>query len=147
MAGRRRRRAVTRGAVTEEVEAEQEVEEEAAKSSVAPTPWWRDIGKGETGEDGSSTLFGLPEHEVVQPLAVLYGSQFVLFMGVGALLPALPLYAQSIGLSGSANGVVISAPALAMLLLNLPSGQLADKWGRKRMMIAVRAVCMLNTSA
>ena len=51
------------------------------------------------------------------------------------LLPALPLYAQSIGLSQSANGLVISAPALAMLILNVPTGQMADKYGRKPMMI------------
>ena len=51
------------------------------------------------------------------------------------LLPALPLYAQSIGLSQSANGLVISAPALAMLILNVPTGQMADKYGRKPVMI------------
>ena len=51
------------------------------------------------------------------------------------LLPALPLYAQSIGLSQSANGLVISAPALAMLIINVPTGQMADKYGRKPVMI------------
>ena len=51
-------------------------------------------------------------------------SQFICSWSV--LLPAPPLYAQSIGLSSSANGLVISAPALAMLALNLPFGQAAD---------------------
>jgi MFS family permease len=31
---------------------------------------------------------------------------------------------------------VLSAPALAMLLLNLPAGKLVDSWGRKQMMVA-----------
>jgi MFS family permease len=83
----------------------------------------------------TSTFFGLPREDVAKPLAGLLLSQFILFVGVGVLLPALPLYAQSIGLSQSANGLVISAPALAMLILNVPTGQMADKYGRKPMMI------------
>ena len=79
-------------------------------------------------------MFGLPR-DVAEPLRTLLASQFILFLGVGALLPALPLYAQSIGLSSSANGLVISAPALAMLLLNLPLGQATDRFGRKPLMI------------
>lgn len=93
--------------------------------------------------DDEDLLFGLPKDDVGEPLAILLGSQFVLFIGVGALLPALPLYAQSIGLSGSANGIVLSAPALAMLLLNLPAGKLVDSWGRKQMMMAGMVVIAL----
>ena len=100
-------------------------------------------------DDDAEMLFGLPREAVGEPLAILLASQFVLFIGVGALLPALPLYAQSIGLSGSANGIVLSAPALAMLALNLPAGKLVDSWGRKQMMMAgmfVIAVSDLATS-
>ena len=93
-------------------------------------------------------LFGLPREAVGEPLAILLASQFVLFIGVGALLPALPLYAQSnIGLSGSANGIVLSAPALAMLALNLPAGKLVDSWGRKQMMVAGMFVIALSDLA
>ena len=66
---------------------------------------------------------------------------------MGALLPALPLYAQSIGLSGSASGIVLSAPALAMLALNLPAGKLVDSWGRKQMMVAGMFVIALSDLA
>lgn len=99
-----------------------------------------------TAED-DDLLFGLPKRDVGEPLAILLASQFVLFIGVGALLPALPLYAQSIGLSGGANGIVLSAPALAMLLLNLPAGKLVDSWGRKQMMMAGMAVIALSDLA
>ena len=68
----------------------------------------------------------LPGH----PLALLVGSQFVLFLGVGAVIPVLPLYGQAIGLSAAANGVVVAAPAMALLLGARPSGALADKVGR-----------------
>ena len=69
-------------------------------SSTTPSP---DPNDG----DENDVVFGLPRKAVAEPFGILLGSQFVLFVGVGALLPALPLYAQSIGLSGSANGVVL----------------------------------------
>ena len=103
-------------------------------------------GNGDDDDD-AEMLFGLPREAVGEPLAILLASQFVLFIGVGALLPALPLYAQSIGLSGSANGIVLSAPALAMLALNLPAGKLVDSWGRKQMMVAGMFVIALSDLA
>jgi len=48
--------------------------------------------------------------EVLQPFSLLLLSQFILFLGVGAVIPTIPLYGQSIGLSAASNGVVISAP-------------------------------------
>jgi len=79
--------------------------------------WDGDHDENEDG-DGEEMMFGLPRKRVFEPLSILLSSQLILFVGVGALLPALPLYAQSIGLNGSANGIVLSAPALAMLFLN-----------------------------
>ena len=93
-------------------------------------------------DDDEDTVFGLPR-DTYEPLRTLLASQFVLYLGVGALLPALPLYAQAIGLSSGANGLVISAPAAAMLALNLPLGQAADRYGRKPLMIGGMAVMAL----
>lgn len=95
------------------------------------------------------SVYGIPRDTVLTPLAGLLVSQLVLYIGVGVLLPALPLYAQSIGLSQSANGLVISAPALAMLILNVPTGQMADRYGRKPVMIAglgIMAVADIGTA-
>ena len=44
-------------------------------------------------------------------------AQTLLFVGVGAVIPTVPIYGKSIGLSSSLNGVVISAPAIALTLL------------------------------
>ena len=104
-------------------------------------------GSGGNDGDDEEMLFGLPRERVFKPFAILLSSQFILFIGVGALLPALPLYAQSIGLDGTANGIVLSAPALAMLLLNLPAGRLVDSWGRKQMMMAGMFVIALSDLA
>lgn len=71
-----------------------------------------------------------PLNAVAFPLVVFLLGQLFLFTGVGALIPALPLYGKALGLGDTVTGVVISAPALAMLLLNYVAGRSADA-GRK----------------
>ena len=77
---------------------------------------------------------GIPP-DVLQPFSLLILSQFILFLGVGAVIPAIPLYGQSIGLSSASNGIVISTPAVALLLVSRFSGVFADK-GRKAAMMS-----------
>jgi len=72
--------------------------------------------------------------EVLRPFALLLLSQFILFVGVGAVIPTIPLYGQSIGLSGASNGIVISAPAVALLLISRNAGESADRRRRGVMM-------------
>jgi len=52
-------------------------------------------------------------------------------LGFGAMVPALPLYAKSFGVSASAIGVAVAAYGLARFLAVLPGGQFADRWGRR----------------
>lgn len=52
-------------------------------------------------------------------------------LGFGALLPVLPLYAQSFGVSASAIGMTIAIYGLARFLIAMPCGQMADSWGRR----------------
>lgn len=85
-------------------------------------------------DEDEDSIFGLPKDSVASPLTLLLLSQLVLFIGVGAVIPTIPLYGKEIGLSASANGVVISAPAVALLLLANISGQYADL-GRKKAML------------
>ena len=70
---------------------------------------------------------------------LLLSAQFVLFVGVGAVIPTLPLYGKAIGLSGAANGIVISAPAIALLLGARSAGEFADQ-ARKPAMIGGMAL-------
>eukprot|EP00640_Fibrocapsa_japonica_P001869 CAMPEP_0113942246 /NCGR_PEP_ID=MMETSP1339-20121228/7993_1 /TAXON_ID=94617 /ORGANISM="Fibrocapsa japonica" /LENGTH=452 /DNA_ID=CAMNT_0000946639 /DNA_START=185 /DNA_END=1543 /DNA_ORIENTATION=+ /assembly_acc=CAM_ASM_000762 len=98
-------------------------------------------------EDSKSSILGMPK-ATAQPLSLLLFSQFILFIGVGAVIPTLPLYGKAIGLSSAANGLVISAPALALLLLAQPAGKYADL-ARKPAMIwgmAVIAISDLGTA-
>ena len=52
-------------------------------------------------------------------------------LGFGAMVPSLPLYAQTFGVSGAAIGLAIGVYGLARFVLAIPSGQISDKWGRK----------------
>ncbi len=52
-------------------------------------------------------------------------------LGFGALLPVLPLYAQSFGVSASAIGMTIAVYGLARFLMAIPCGRLADHLGRR----------------
>ena len=75
-----------------------------------------------------STIAGVEiPKATAQSLAILLFAQFILFIGVGAVIPTIPLYGKAIGLSSAMNGVVISAPALALLVLAKPAGEYADK--------------------
>ena len=52
-------------------------------------------------------------------------------LGFGAMVPSLPLYAETFGVSGAAIGLAIGVYGFARFVLAIPSGQISDKWGRK----------------
>jgi MFS transporter, DHA1 family, multidrug resistance protein len=52
-------------------------------------------------------------------------------LGFGAMVPSLPLYANSFGVSASAIGIAIAVYGFARFMAVLPGGQLADRWGRR----------------
>jgi MFS family permease len=52
-------------------------------------------------------------------------------LGFGAMVPSLPLYANSFGVSASAIGLAVAAYGFARFASVLPGGQLADRWGRR----------------
>jgi len=66
-------------------------------------------------------------------------------LGFGALIPVLPLYAQSFGVSVSAIGTTIAAYGLARLVLAIPSGRLSDRFGRRPTLAAGGAASALGS--
>lgn len=52
-------------------------------------------------------------------------------LGFGAMIPSLPLYAQSFGVPASAIGLAVGIYGLARFFTALPSGYLADRLGRR----------------
>ena len=60
------------------------------KSSVATTP------REDTDLEDEVRIFGIPKESVGNPLVLLMISQFLLFIGVGAVIPSIPLVSQRI---------------------------------------------------
>jgi MFS family permease len=55
-------------------------------------------------------------------------------LGFGSIVPVVPLYASSFGVSQSAIGLTIGIYGLARFLINMPAGQLADRIGRRNVL-------------
>jgi len=70
----------------------------------------------------------ISERRILFWMSVLVG---VNQLGFGAMVPSLPLYASSFGVSASAIGLAVAAYGLARFVAVLPGGQLADRWGRR----------------
>src|SRR5919201_5831326 len=69
---------------------------------------------------------------------------FVYELGFGSVVPALPLYARSFGVSQAAVGLTISVYGLARFLVALPSGRFADGLGRRATLALGGAVTALG---
>ena len=109
-----------------------------------------DVGKevqNLNNEEEEELFYGIPE-TTAKPLGLLLFAQFMLFIGIGAVIPTLPLYGKEIGLSSATNGIIVSAPALALLLFAKPSGEYADKARKPAMMwgMALIAVSDFGTA-
>lgn len=81
---------------------------------------------------------------VTRPLLLLLASQLLLFIGVGAVIPSIPLYGKELGFSSSANGLVISAPAVALLAVSQWSGQYADRARKPAMMAGMALIAVAD---
>ena len=68
----------------------------------------------------------------------------VLMAGHACVAPVLPAFATEFGASAAQVGACLSAFALARLLLNVPSGALADKAGRRPLLVAGPLVTALG---
>jgi len=65
-------------------------------------------------------------------------------LGFGAIVPALPLYASSFGVTAFAVGATIAVYGLARFLFTVPAGQLADKLGRRLTLAIGAAISVLG---
>jgi MFS family permease len=52
-------------------------------------------------------------------------------LGFGSIVPILPLYAESFGVSKAAIGLTIAIYGLARFLMNVPTGYVSDRYGRR----------------
>ena len=82
-------------------------------------------------------------------LYIIWASQFIAMMGMSLVVPFLPFYIRSLGVSDSAevaqwSGLVFAGPFLPAFFLTPVWGYLGDRYGRK--MMTVRAIFGLALS-
>jgi len=70
-----------------------------------------------------------------EKLLVLCGATFLVMAGQGVVSPVLPLYADAFGVGTTMVGLTITMFATARLLLNVPAGMIADRFGRRVILI------------
>jgi MFS family permease len=80
-------------------------------------------------------------------LLPVYVPTLLLSLGQGVLLPTLPLYAKSLGISFALVSIAVGAAGVGTLLADLPSGVLLERVGRRPVMLvgcgSVTLSCLL----
>src|SRR5690625_4747935 len=68
-------------------------------------------------------------------LAILLAKLFVVFLGIGLIIPVLTTIMNELDISGTVVGYLTAAFALAQLVLSPFTGKAVDKYGRKIMIV------------
>jgi len=68
-------------------------------------------------------------------LSTLLLNLFIAFLGIGLVIPVTPTIMNELNISGTVVGYMVSAFALAQLIVSPISGRWVDKYGRKPMII------------
>src|SRR5215207_8919164 len=72
---------------------------------------------------------------------------FCVMMGMGMMVPVLPLIAERHGGGPASAGLLLSAFGAARLVVNIPAGFASERFGRRRVMIAGVALVALASFA
>lgn len=81
---------------------------------------------------------------ITLPLLVLLGTNYIAMMGVGFVIPMLPIFARNLGASGFTLGLLVAGFSLSMGMVQPLAGSFSDSHGRKKFLCAglvIFAVC------
>jgi MFS transporter, DHA1 family, multidrug resistance protein len=82
---------------------------------------------------GTPGIAGWSQHPGI--LLAMMSQTFLNMLGVGIVGPVLPLYASNFGVSAAMVGLLISSFGIARIPVNVPAGSLADRLGRKPLLV------------
>ena len=74
------------------------------------------------------------------PVVILLGSLFISTVGIGFVVPFLPVFATELGATGFALGFIMAAFSLSMVVTQPLAGSYSDRLGRKFFLVAGLAV-------
>ena len=72
-----------------------------------------------------------PFASLPREVAILSTVSFLVAVGFGLIIPAIPIFAASFGVSKTAIGLIISCFAIVRFASGLVSGRLVDKFGER----------------
>ncbi|GED69885.1 multidrug resistance protein 2 [Brevibacillus reuszeri] len=75
---------------------------------------------------------------------ILMFNIFLVFTGIGLIIPIMPKFMTELGINGSTVGLLVAAFSLTQLLFSPIAGRLADTFGRKRMIVSGLIVFALS---
>jgi DHA1 family multidrug resistance protein-like MFS transporter len=78
----------------------------------------------------------LSESEGVRNVNYLASLDFIISLGFGLIIPMFPIYAEELGAGGLEIGILFSSFVLTRALLSASFGNLSDRIGRKRLILA-----------
>lgn len=86
----------------------------------------------------------MSERSRTSDILSIYVPSFFIFVGMGIISPVLAIYAQSFGVSIFLAGMAITVLSLGRLVMDFPAGLLADKIGRRPLMIIGTALIAIT---
>jgi MFS family permease len=86
---------------------------------------------------------GLAEVLRTPPILIAAGIEAAMYLGYGAFLGFLPLYARTIGLNDAQIAVVLGSQLVIAMLAKPLTGRLSDRAGRKPVIVAGLLLCAL----
>lgn len=69
---------------------------------------------------------------------------FLIFTGIGLVIPIMPTYMTELNISGSIVGLMVAAFSLTQLLFSPVAGRLSDKLGRKKIIVVGMLIFALS---
>lgn len=97
-----------------------------------------------TSPRGLNRLAGWSRHPGI--LLAMMGQTFINMLGVGIVGPVMPLYARSFGVSAAMVGLLISSFGIARIPVNVPAGSIAERIGRKPLLVGGPLVIGLSAA-
>ncbi|MBE9388403.1 MFS transporter [Vagococcus salmoninarum] len=73
--------------------------------------------------------------ESKQMILIVIANLFVVFLGIGLVIPVMPTFMHKMNLSGQTMGYLVAAFAVAQLICSPIAGRFSDMFGRKKMIV------------